>query len=216
MNKMNIAIDGPASSGKSTVAKIVAKKLDYIYINTGLMYRAVAYNALQKGIDLQDETKVSESFVSGMIKLLPNEVVELHGKKIVNELRDDVISNGASTIARYESVRTKCVSEQQKMAEEKGVVMDGRDITSIVLPNAEIKVFMWASPEERANRRIKQNKELGYSTNYQKILKEINDRDFQDMNRKIGPLVKVADAVKLDTTNYSIDQVVEEIIKMVK
>ncbi|TCG10470.1 (d)CMP kinase [Mycoplasma todarodis] len=216
MNKKNIAIDGPASSGKSTVAKIVAKELGYIYINTGLMYRTVAYNAIQNGIDLQDEKAVSESFVSGMIKLLPNEVVELNGKKLINELRDDIISNGASTVARYESVRAKCVSEQQKMAEEKGVVMDGRDITSIVLPNAEVKVFMWASPEERANRRVKQNNELGYSTDFDKILKEINDRDYQDMNREIGPLVQVEDAVKLDTTDYSIEQVVEEIIKLVK
>ncbi len=216
MSKKNIAIDGPASSGKSTVAKIIAKKLGYIYINTGLMYRAVAYNAIQNGIDLQNEQEVSKSFVSGMIKLLPNEVVELKGKELIKELRDDVISNGASTVARYESVRTKCVSEQQKMAEAKGVVMDGRDITSIVLPNAEIKVFMWASPEERANRRVRQNEELGFSTDYEKILKEINDRDYQDMNRKIGPLVQVEDAVKLDTTDYSIDQVVDEIIKMVK
>ena len=216
MNKKNIAIDGPASSGKSTVAKIVAKELGYVYINTGLMYRAVAYNAIQKGIDLQNEEQVSKSFVSGMIKLLPNEIVELNGKQLINELRDDVISNGASTIARYESVRTKCVLEQQKMAEDKGIVMDGRDITSIVLPNAEIKIFMWASPEERANRRVKQNQELGFSTDYEKILKEINDRDYQDMNRKIGPLVQVEDAVKLDTTDYSIEQVVNEIIKMVK
>ncbi len=216
MNKKNIAIDGPASSGKSTVAKIVAKKLGYVYINTGLMYRTVAYNALQNGIDLQDEKKVSESFVSGMIKLLPDEVVELNGKKLINELRDDVISNGASTVARYESVRAKCVSEQQKMAEDKGIVMDGRDITSVVLPNAEIKVFMWASPEERANRRVKQNTELGFSTDFDKILKEINDRDYQDMNRKIGPLMQVKDAVKLDTTDYSIEQVVQEIIKLVK
>ncbi|CAM9124288.1 (d)CMP kinase [Mycoplasma todarodis] len=216
MNKKNIAIDGPASSGKSTVAKIVAKELGYVYINTGLMYRAVAYNAIQKGIDLQNEEQVSKSFISGMIKLLPNEIVELNGKQLINELRDDIISNGASTVARYESVRAKCVSEQQKMAEDKGIVMDGRDITSIVLPDAEIKVFMWASPEERANRRVKQNQELGFSTDYEKILKEINDRDYQDMNRKIGPLVQVEDAVKLDTTDYSIEQVVDEIIKMVK
>ncbi len=216
MNKKNIAIDGPASSGKSTVAKIVAKKLGYIYINTGLMYRAVAYNVIQKDIDIQNEKLVAESFVSGMIKLLPNEVVELNGKKLVNELRDDIISNGASTIARYKTVRKKCVYEQQQMAKAKGVVMDGRDITSIVLPNAEVKIFMWASPEERAKRRMNQNKELGYSTDYEKILKDINDRDYQDMNRKIGPLMQVEDAIKLDTTNSLIEDVVEDIINLIK
>ncbi len=215
MQKKNVAIDGPAGSGKSTIAKIVASKLNYTYINTGLMYRAIAYNAIQNGININDEEAISESFISGMIILLPNEVVELNGKILINELRKNEISNAASTVARYKSIRKKCVKEQQFMAQNKGVVMDGRDITSMVLPNAEVKVFMWASPEVRANRRVKQNKELGYITDFDKILNDIKDRDYQDMNRKVGPLVQVDDAIRIDTTLLSIEEVANIILTLV-
>ncbi|CAM9104787.1 (d)CMP kinase [Mycoplasma marinum] len=216
MNKKNIAIDGPAGSGKSTIAKIIAKKLGYTYINTGLMYRAIAYFSIKNNIDLSDEKAISKSFVSGMIELLPNEEVKLNGVRLSKELREDEISLGASTVAKYESIRKICVSEQQLMAKAKGVVMDGRDITSIVLPDAEVKVFMWASPEERANRRVLQNKELGYSTNFDKILNEINKRDYQDMNREVGPLIQTDDSIRLDTTDMSISEVVEKIIEITR
>ncbi len=213
--KKNIAIDGPAGSGKSTIAKLVAEKIGYTYISTGLMYRAIALNAKTLNIDLNQEELVIKTLKPGMIKLLPNDVVELNGVKLSEQLRSDEISNGASKEATYEKVREYAVKEQQDMAKTKGFVMDGRDITTVVLPDAEVKIFMWATPEERAKRRVEQNVELGFSVDYEKILKEINDRDYQDSNRIIGPLIQVPDAVKIDTTTMSIEDVVKQIIELI-
>ncbi|MCP4336719.1 MAG: (d)CMP kinase [Mycoplasma sp.] len=213
--KKNIAIDGPAGSGKSTIAKLVANKLGYTYISTGLMYRAISYNALKNNIDLKNEKKVIESFVPNMIKLLPNDVVELNGKNLKEELRTNEISKGASIISKYKKIRTLAVKEQQEISKEKGFVMDGRDITSVVLPNAEVKIFMWASPEERAKRRLMQNIKLGFSQEYEKILKEINERDEKDMTRENGPLIKVKEAINIDTTKMTIDEVVQKIMDLV-
>ncbi len=213
--KKNIAIDGPAGSGKSTIAKLVANKLGYTYISTGLMYRAIAYNAIENNVDLHDEESINESFVTGMIEFLPNDTIKLKGLILKEELRTNEISNAASIVAKYEKIRKLAVQEQQEIAKSKGFVMDGRDITSVVLPNAEVKVFMWASPEERANRRMIQNKELGFHSEYKIILKEINDRDHQDSNREVGPLVQVPDATRIDTTTMSVDEVVEAILDLV-
>ncbi len=213
--KKNIAIDGPAGSGKSTIAKLVAEQIGYTYISTGLMYRAIALNAKTLNIDLNKEELVIKTLKPGMIKLLPNDVVDLNGVKLSEQLRSDEISNGASKVATYEKVREYAVKEQQDMAKTKGFVMDGRDITSVVLPDAEVKIFMWATPEERAKRRVEQNVDLGFSVDYEKILKEINDRDYQDSNRIIGPLIQVPDAVKIDTTTMSIEDVVKQIIELI-
>ncbi len=213
MNKINIAIDGPAGSGKSTIAVMVADKLGYIYINTGLMYRAIAYKAIQLGISLEDKNEIISLLKPNMIKLLPNETVELDDKKLKDELRSDDVSSGASKVAAINEVRDYCVREQQIMAQKKGIVMDGRDITSVVLPNAEVKIFLWASVEERVNRRLEQNSKIGYSVDADKIKREIEERDYRDSHREVGPLIQVPDAIRIDSTNLTINEVVERIIK---
>lgn len=216
MNKNRIAIDGPSGSGKSTVAKIIGKKLGLKYINTGLVYRAIALKIHKDNIDINDEESVVKHLVNIKINLLKDEVVNLNGEEVTSQLRTDEISQGASKVASYLKVREFAVKIQIDEASNEGVIMDGRDTTFKIMPNADFKFFLDTIPEIRAQRRVKQNKEIGFSTDYDKILSEIKERDHRDRTRMADPLHKTLDAHLIDASNMTIDDVVNEIINIIK
>ena len=215
---INIAIDGPAGAGKSTIAKAVAKDLGIIYLDTGAMYRATAYLALQKGIDPKDEQKVSE-----MLEDLKMDVVYKDGDQriIVNGidatpyLREHYMSKAASDISALPCVRYKMVDLQRDFASKNDVVLDGRDIGTFVLPNANCKFFLTASPEERARRRMKDLEEKGEKVDYQTLLSDIIQRDYNDSHRKVAPLKQADDADFVDTTQMSVEDVVAHVKEVV-
>lgn len=215
---INIAIDGPAGAGKSTIAKAVAKDLGIIYLDTGAMYRATAYLALQKGIDPKDEQKVSE-----MLENLKMDVVYKDGDQriIVNGidatpyLREHYMSKAASDISALPCVRYKMVDLQRDFASKNDVVLDGRDIGTFVLPNANCKFFLTASPEERAQRRMKDLEEKGEKVDYQTLLNDIIQRDYNDSHREVAPLKQADDADFVDTTQMSVEDVVAHVKEVV-
>lgn len=206
--KLTIAIDGPAAAGKSTIAKIIAKKYGYTYIDTGSMYRSVALYTKNAGIDWQDETSVSASLKDIQLVLTPQSEVFLNNQNVTENIRQNDISMGASYVSRYQAVREYLVELQRQMAASGGVVLDGRDIGTVVLPNADLKIYQIASVEARAMRRHKQNIEKNIESNLDDIKKEIEKRDYEDMNRAISPLKKADDAIELDTSDMSIEEVV--------
>lgn len=216
---INIAIDGPAGAGKSTVAKAVAKELNIIYLDTGAMYRATAYNAIKNGIDVNDEEKVGK-----MLETLTMDVVYDNGAQqiIVNGfnttpyLREHYMSKAASDISAHPCVRYKMVDIQRQLAKTYDLILDGRDIGTFVLPDASCKIFLVASPEERARRRVEENKLKGQESDYETVLADIKQRDYNDSHRKVAPLKKADDAIELETTTLTIDEVVAEVIKIVK
>ncbi|WP_316569775.1 (d)CMP kinase [Neobacillus sp. YIM B06451] len=217
--KISIAIDGPAAAGKSTVAKIVAEKLTYIYIDTGAMYRALTYKALKQGADLEKEDILLGILLNSDIELLPSDsgqLVLLDGKDVTSEIRYSDVTNSVSIVAMHRKVREEMVSRQQKLASFGGVVMDGRDIGTHVLPDAEVKVFLLASVEERAIRRHTENVQKGIDSDLETLKKEIARRDKLDSEREVAPLVKAKDAVEIDTTSLSISDVVERIMALVE
>lgn len=216
MNKrISIAIDGPAAAGKSTVAKIVAEKLTYVYIDTGAMYRALTYKALQKGARLDHEAQLIDILNNTLIELEPGEMgqkVLLDGIEVTNDIRSSEVTNQVSYVAVHELVRKEMVKRQQDFARDGGVVMDGRDIGTHVLPNAEVKVFLLASVEERAQRRHDENIQKGFPSDLEKLKEEIAARDKIDSEREVAPLKKADDAVEIDTTSLTIADVVEKIM----
>jgi CMP/dCMP kinase len=215
--KISIAIDGPAAAGKSTVAKIVAESLEYIYIDTGAMYRALTYKAISNQIDLDNEAELMEILNDSIIELLPGkagQIVLLDGADVTNNIRTSEVTNHVSVVAAHEAVRKEMVKRQQRFAEKGGVVMDGRDIGTHVLPNAEVKVFLLASVEERAQRRHAENILKGYPSELETLQQEIAQRDKFDSEREVAPLRKAKDAVEIDTTSLSIQQVVDQIMKL--
>jgi CMP/dCMP kinase len=215
--KISIAIDGPAAAGKSTVAKIVAEKLSYIYIDTGAMYRAITLKAIQKELDLQDEQAMMSCLEDTIINLLPGEkgqLVFLDDTNVTNEIRTAIVTNSVSIVAKHPLVRKEMVARQQRFATDGGVVMDGRDIGTHVLPNAEVKIFLLASVEERAIRRHNENVLKGFPSDLEKLKEEIILRDKIDSEREAAPLKKADDAIELDTTSLSINEVVERILKL--
>lgn len=215
--RISIAIDGPAAAGKSTVAKIVAEGLEYIYIDTGAMYRALTYKAIKNQIDIKNETELMEILDDSVIELLPGktgQIVLLDGADVTNNIRTSEVTNNVSVVAAHEAVRKEMVIRQQRFAERGGVVMDGRDIGTHVLPNAEVKVFLLASVEERAQRRHTENLQKGYPSDLDTLKQEIAQRDKFDSEREVAPLRKAKDAVEIDTTSLSIQQVVDEIMKL--
>lgn len=216
-NKISIAIDGPAAAGKSTVAKIVAEKLSYIYIDTGAMYRALTYKAILNNSNLEDEHKLMKILDETIIELLPGkhgQFIFLDGKDVTNEIRTSEVTNSVSIVAKHKLVREEMVRRQQSFAINGGVVMDGRDIGTHVLPNAEVKIFLLASVEERAIRRHYENVQKGFSSDLEKLKEEISLRDKLDSEREVAPLKKSKDAVEIDTTALSIEQVVEKIMNL--
>ncbi len=215
MKKIAIAIDGPAAAGKSTVAQLVAKELGITYIDTGAMYRAVTVYCLQNNIDCQDEEAVNQAMNNIQITLYPDHSVSLNGEDITREIRSTPVAENVSYIASYKEVRLNLVKQQRKIAEKVSVVMDGRDIGSYVLPNADVKIFQIASVETRAKRRYLENIQKGIPCSLESISKELKKRDFIDSNREFAPLKQVPDAIALDTSNMNIEDVVKEILRII-
>lgn len=216
--KISIAIDGPAAAGKSTVAKIVAEKLSYIYIDTGAMYRAITYKAINEKIDLENEYDLVNTLKETNIELLPGEdgqLIYLDGQNVTAEIRSAEVTNSVSIAAKHGLVREEMVARQKGFAEYGGVVMDGRDIGTHVLPNAEVKIFLLASVDERAIRRHTENIQKGYPSDLEKLKEEISLRDKIDSEREVAPLKKAEDAIEIDTTSLSIQQVVDRIMVLV-
>ena len=218
---LRIAIDGPGGAGKSTVAKAVAKKLGIDYIDTGAMYRAIAYKFISLGITVDGEN--DEQFQALINKILASTEVDyskgitrLDGIDVSSKIRTAEISSAASSFSAFPSVRKKLVSLQQKMAREKSLVMDGRDIGSNVIKDAELKIFLTASPEERARRRYEELCEKGDMASYAAVLCDMQARDKNDMSRQLNPLVKAEDAFELDSSNMSVDEVVNLICERAK
>ncbi|MBZ9628473.1 (d)CMP kinase [Psychroflexus sp. CAK57W] len=224
MKPIVIAIDGHSSTGKSTVAKKLAKELEYKFVDTGAMYRAVTLfamrnNWLQKGE--VDEQKLIENLPSVTINFEynlqsgSNDVI-LNGENVEQEIRAMEVSENVSSVARIDEVRTKLVQIQKQLGEEKGVVMDGRDIGSVVFPEAELKIFMTASADIRAQRRYKELKEKGEKISFEDVLKNVKHRDDIDTNRKNSPLIQADDAIKIDNSNMSQEEQFEKILNLAK
>ncbi|MBS4191053.1 (d)CMP kinase [Bacillus sp. FJAT-49705] len=213
--KISIAIDGPAAAGKSTVAKFVAEKLSYIYIDTGAMYRALTYKALKKHISLENEDELINLLNDTTIILLPGDqgqLIFLDEENVSEDIRTREVTNTVSIVAKHKLVREEMVERQKSFAVNGGVVMDGRDIGTHVLPDAEVKVFLLASVDERAIRRHNENIQKGFPSDLAKLKEEISLRDKLDSEREFAPLKKAADAVEIDTTALTIEQVVERIM----
>jgi len=217
---MIIAIDGPAGSGKSTVARIVAEKLNFRYIDTGSMYRSVAWKSLQKKTALKNEAAVADIASKIKIELIPDkdgQLVFVDGKNITDQLKVEEISRGAAIVAAQPLIREIMTNKQRKLGAHGKVVMDGRDIGTVVFPQADKKFFLDADSKERGRRRFAEleEKNQAKNTDLSTIIKQIVQRDHEDRNRKIAPLKQAKDAMLIDTTHLSIDQVVEEIIKII-
>lgn len=218
MMGIRIAIDGPASSGKSTVAKIIAKKLGYVYLDTGAMYRSATYLALKNDTDLTDERAIVKLLKDypisfGRRKDDSEQLVFVGNVEVSHPIRENEVTNNVSTVAALPLVRKTLVDLQQQLAKKGGIVMDGRDIGTVVLPDAELKIFLIASVEERAERRYRENLEKGIQTDFNTLKKEIAERDYKDSHRKISPLKPAADAITFDTTGIDIAGVVNFIEK---
>ncbi|MGV3146019.1 (d)CMP kinase [Streptococcus parasuis] len=220
MKSIQIAIDGPASSGKSTVAKIIAKDLGYTYSDTGAMYRSATYLALKNGIEVTNQEKIVQLLESNPIRFGRDEngeqLVFVGDCDVTLPIRDNQVTNNVSAVAALPLVREKLVHLQQEIAQAGGIVMDGRDIGTVVLPQAELKIFLIASVEERALRRFKENTERGIETDLETLKEEIAARDFKDSNRAVSPLKAADDAITFDTTGVSIEGVVKFISEKAK
>ena len=213
--KINIAIDGPASSGKSTISKLIAKETNFLYLDTGAMYRSTAYKALQNHICLEDEEAVCKMLEHTKIQLLIDGSILLDGEDVSDKIRTNEISLAASLVSKLANVRRMLVARQQEMAKEKGFIMDGRDIGTVVLKDAEVKIYMTATPMARAKRRYDQNIAKNIPTgSIEEIAKEIAERDLQDMTRANSPLKKADD--EIDTSDMSIEEVTERIYDLAK
>ena len=213
----NVAIDGPAGAGKSTIAKAVAKKLNLIYVDTGAMYRAMTLFMLRSGVDLQDTDKIIEKCKEADITIRYEDgvqVVFLNGENVNAFLRTEEVGNGASAISPLPEVRRKLVELQHKLAAESDCIMDGRDIGTCVLPNAQTKIYLTASSEVRAKRRYDELTAKGEKCDLRKIQADIEERDYRDMHREISPLKQAEDAVLVDTSDMSVDEVIEKIISL--
>ena len=216
---LNIAIDGPSGAGKSTIAKEIAKRLNIIYLDTGAMYRAIGLKAVRLGIDTNDEkgvtnildsTKIEIKYVDGV------QIIYLDGENVSTAIREHHISKAASNVSKIPAVRLKLVAMQREIAAKNNVVLDGRDITSYVLKDANNKFYLTATPEERANRRYKELIEKGQNVEYETILADINDRDYNDTHRDFAPLTLTEDSVYIDSTNLTIEKAIEKILSYIK
>ena len=219
MEYLSVAIDGPAGAGKSSVAKAVAAQLGFVYIDTGAMYRSVALYAIENNFDPKDENKLKEVINDLDIKIKhinKEQHIFLNDKDVSSQIRTPEVSRAASDVATVGIVREKLVQMQRELAKVENVIMDGRDICTIVLPNAQIKIFLTASVDARAKRRYDEMLQKGTLCEYEQIKKEIIARDKNDSERKISPLKQAEDAVFLDTSNMTFDEVKDTIINMIK
>lgn len=213
----NVAIDGPAGAGKSTIAKRLAEKLGYIYVDTGAMYRAMALYVMTHGIDAANEEKVAEACGDIRVELAydgKEQQILLNGENVTGRIRTEEVGNTASAISVYGCVRTKLVALQKELAAKTDVIMDGRDIGTCVLPDAQVKVYLTASVETRAQRRFKELQEKNVDCDLEEIRRDIAERDERDMNRKISPLRQAKDAHLLDSSDMTIDEVVAAIMAL--
>ncbi|HFR3775728.1 TPA: (d)CMP kinase [Streptococcus suis] len=220
MKSIQIAIDGPASSGKSTVAKIIAKDLGYTYLDTGAMYRSATYLALTNGVEVTDQNRIVDLLAQYPIRFGRDDdgqqLVFVGDEDVTLPIRDNQVTNNVSAVASLPLVREELVRLQQEIAQAGGIVMDGRDIGTVVLPQAELKIFLIASVEERALRRFKENTERGIETDLETLKEEIVARDYKDSNRAVSPLKAADDAITFDTTGVSIEGVVKFISEKAK
>ncbi|MFD7523949.1 (d)CMP kinase [Paenibacillus chitinolyticus] len=217
MTKFNIAIDGPAGAGKSTIARKVAGELGFVYVDTGAMYRAVTWKVLQDGVNPLDTEAVARTAAGMKIELVPGpdgQLVFVDGRDVSSDIRTKLVTDQVSQIAAIAEVRKLLVDKQKQMAASKGIVMDGRDIGTHVLPDAEVKVFLTASVRKRAERRFQEVQGTAMATTLEEMEKDIARRDMLDEGREVSPLVQAADAVMLDSTDLTIPEVVESILEM--
>ncbi|MEG0471310.1 MAG: (d)CMP kinase [Solibacillus sp.] len=217
MKKIQIAIDGPAGAGKSTIAKIVAEALNFTYIDTGAMYRAVTYKGIKENIQLHDAAALEKMLRMTTITLKPSELGQLvfvDGENVSEAIRSNEVTSNVSQVAAHANIREILVAMQQQLAASGGVVMDGRDIATHVLKEAELKIFMSATVEERARRRYLDNERRGISSTIESLQEEIALRDKLDSEREASPLIQAKDALFLDTTNLTIDEAAQEILRL--
>lgn len=215
---INVAIDGPAGAGKSTIAKAAAKELGFIYVDTGALYRAVAYNAVKNGviddeqgiISMLDDTKVELKYVEGV------QSVYLNGEDVSGFIRTPEISMVASKVSAIPQVREFLLNLQREIAKTNNVIMDGRDIATVVLPDAEVKIFLFASPECRAERRYKELVEKGENVSFDDVLKDVNQRDYQDSHREIAPLKPSEESIMADTSELTLQESIDLIVNTIK
>ncbi|MEF9990602.1 MAG: (d)CMP kinase [Romboutsia sp.] len=214
MNNLVIAVDGPAGAGKSTIAKIIAKNLNINYIDTGAMYRAITYKCLKNNIEVNNEKEIIDLAKKTSIDFRDNNIY-LDGKIINDEIRTVEVSNNVSSIAKIKEVRYLLVDVQRDIGKRNSGILDGRDIGSYVFPDAKYKFFLIATPQERGARRYKELCEKGYSVNLDEIINDIIKRDDIDSNREFAPLVKADDAIEIDTTGKTINEVVDEVVSKI-
>lgn len=216
---LSIAMDGPVGAGKSTIADAVAARLGILHLDTGAMYRALGLTALRRGLDLQDEAAVTALCLRTEFSVRYGEkgqITLVDGEDVTGELRTEQVSMAASTVSRYAGVRKAMVAIQQKLARETDMLLDGRDIGTVVLPNATAKIFLTAAAEERAMRRWRELQAKGAPDTFEQVLADLKQRDDQDMNRAVTPLRCADDAITVDTTHLSFDETVETILKIVE
>ena len=209
-----VAIDGPAGSGKGTVAKILANDCNLMYIDTGAMYRAIAYDVLRKGIDIKDEKSIVELANKSTIDFIDGKTY-LNGEDVSKEIRTMKVTKVVSPISSIVKLREILVDMQRKLAGNNDVIMEGRDITTVVFPDADYKFYLDADVEERANRRYKENIEKGIESSYEEILENIKERDYNDMHKEVGALTRLDDAVYIDSTNLTIEEVVSKMKEVI-
>ena len=216
MKRINIAIDGPSAAGKSTIADVLAERLAYTHLDTGAMYRAVALKALREEIAIDDEEKIVAMIEGMKLEMLSDGRVILEGEDVSEAIRTNEISMGASDVSKLEGCRKALVRMQQEICKEGGYILDGRDIGTVVLKDAPVKIYMVASAEARAQRRVLQNEEKGLEADYETILEDIRKRDYQDMHREHSPLTKAEDAIEIDTSDMTIEEVADAVMKIVE
>ncbi|WP_448820888.1 (d)CMP kinase [Cetobacterium sp.] len=215
MKNYIIALDGPAGSGKSTIAKIIAKNFNLTYLDTGAMYRMVALYILENNIDFNNVTAVEKILDSIQVDIVDNKFI-LNGKDVSLEIRTPEVTKIVSPVSAIKAVRVKLVDLQRKISKGKKVILDGRDIGTVVFPNADLKIFLIASPEERAKRRVKDYASKGISENFETVLKDIIERDHSDSTREESPLKKAEDAIEVDTSSLNIAESVQVISNLIK
>lgn len=216
---MNVAIDGPAGAGKSTIAKLCAKKMDLIYVDTGAMYRAVALFLLESGIDVNDRRAVAEKCKGAAVDIKYEDGIQnvyLNDTNVTGRLREEAVGNTASVTSAVPEVRAQIFSLQRGLAERGGVIMDGRDIGTVVMPDADVKIYLTASSEVRARRRVLELEAKGDHPDFEEVKKDIEDRDHRDMTREISPLKQADDAILVDTSDMTIEEVTDKICSLCK
>ena len=220
MKYVSVAVDGPAGSGKSTITKMVAKSLGFNYVDTGAMYRALTYNFLSNGLDELEEEEIKELLSKTDLKVEYVDGVQyvyVNNEEVSDKIRTAEVSKFTSLFAKSPAVRDFLIDTQRNLANTNNIIMDGRDIASVVLPNADVKIFLTASVEERARRRVLDFERQGIeNVDFEKVKEDIKARDWQDENRDIAPLIKVESATLIDTTSLTIDEVVEKMTELVK